>query len=149
MPDPTLPTADPARPISIVRSVGAVFAGMIVVFILSLATDILLRAIGVFPQPPQRMSDTQFVIATLYRTVYGIIGGYVTATLAPARPMQHALFFGFVGFGLSTIGFLATRNMPELGPRWYPLALIVTSIPCAWIGGLLRVRRLVASATTQ
>jgi hypothetical protein len=133
-----VPSADPARPLGITRSIGAVFAGMIVVFVLSMGTDAVLRAVGIFPPGSQRMSDGQFVIATVYRIVYTIIGAYITATVAPSRPMQHALFFGFIGFGLSVVGFLATRNMPELGPRWYPLALIVTAIPCAWLGGKLR-----------
>jgi FtsH-binding integral membrane protein len=86
------------------------------------------------------MSDPQFVVATIYRIVYGVIGGFVTAVLAPARPMQHALFYGFVGFGLSSIGYLASRNL-NLGPSWYPIALIVTSIPCAWVGGLFLIGR--------
>jgi FtsH-binding integral membrane protein len=132
--------ADPARPLGIVRSVGAVFFGMIVVIVLSIGTDALLRTIGVFPRGGQRMSDAQFVIATVYRIVFGIIGGFVTAVLAPARPMQHALFYGFVGFGLSCVGYLGSRNL-NLGPSWYPIALIVTSIPCAWVGGLLLVGR--------
>ena len=143
---PDLPHADPARPLGIVRSVGAVFAGMIVVFVLSLGTDALLRATGIFPAGNQRMSDPQFVIATVYRIVFAIIGGFVTALLAPIRPMQHALFYGFVGFGLSTIGYLASRNL-NLGPSWYPIALIVTSIPCAWVGGLLLVGRRQPSAS--
>jgi hypothetical protein len=87
------------------------------------------------------MSDSLFAVATIYRVIYGILGGYIAATLAPTRRMQHALFYGLVGFGLSLVGFIATRNMPELGPRWYPLALVITAIPCAWVGGLLRTRQ--------
>jgi hypothetical protein len=132
--------ADPARPLGIVRSVGAVFFGMIVVVVLSRGTDALFRAIGVFPRGDQRMSDPQFAIATVYRIVYGIIGGFLTAVLAPSRPMQHALFYGFVGFGLSLVGYLASRNL-NLGPSWYSIVLIVTSIPCAWVGGLLLLGR--------
>jgi hypothetical protein len=145
MPTPNstnITTADPARPVSLVRSIGAVFAGMIVVFVLSLGTDALLHAIGVFPSSwKQRMSDPLFAVATVYRIAYGIIGGYVTAMLAPARPMQHAIFYGLVGLALSVIGAAATWNMPEIGPRWYPVALVITALPCAWIGGKLRISR--------
>ena len=31
---------------------------------------------------------------------------------------------------------------PAFGPHWYPVALIVTAIPCAWLGGKLRVMQL-------
>jgi hypothetical protein len=27
---------------------------------------------------------------------------------------------------------------PEFGPKWYPLALVVVALPCAWLGGRLR-----------
>ena len=26
----------------------------------------------------------------------------------------------------------------ELGPLWYPIVLLVTSVPCVWLGGKLR-----------
>ena len=29
----------------------------------------------------------------------------------------------------------------EFGPHWYPLLLVVVSIPCAWLGGKLFVMR--------
>ena len=138
---PDLTTADPSRPANLARSIGAVFVGMLVVFVLSLGTDAVLRAVHIFPPYSQRMSDSLFTVATIYRVIYGILGGYIAATLAPNRRMQHALFYGLVGFGLSLVGFIATRNMPELGPRWYPLALVIIAIPCAWVGGLLRTRR--------
>jgi hypothetical protein len=28
-----------------------------------------------------------------------------------------------------------------LGPRWFPIALVVSALPCAWLGGLLHRRR--------
>ena len=32
----------------------------------------------------------------------------------------------------------ATWNKgPEFGPHWYPLALVATALPCAWLGGRL------------
>jgi hypothetical protein len=130
----------PARHIG--RSIGAVLAGFVAVVVLSLGTDVLLRAAGIFPKLGLSMSDPLFVLATAYRTVYGIIGGYLTARLAPDRPIQHALVGGLVGLVLSVIGVVATWSKTELGPHWYPLALVVTALPCAWAGGRLRVRQL-------
>jgi hypothetical protein len=41
------------------------------------------------------MRDTgDYLLALVYRTVYGILGGYVTARLAPRAPMRHALILG-------------------------------------------------------
>jgi hypothetical protein len=117
------------------RSILAVVAGFIIVVILSIGTDAVLHALQVFPPLGQRMSDKLFLIATIYRTVYAILGSYITARLAPDRPMAHALVGGIIGLILGSVGAAVTWNRAELGPHWYPLALVVTALPCAWIGG--------------
>jgi len=81
------------------------------------------------------------VLATTYRIVYAILGSYVIARLAPNRPMQHALLGGAIGLLVSIIGAVATWNR-DLGPHWYPVALAVTALPCAWLGGKLRLMQL-------
>jgi len=123
------------------RSIGALLAGFVAVVVLSLGTDLALHATGVFPALGQRMSDALFVLATAYRTLYSVVGSYVTARLAPDRPMGHALVGGLIGVALSTLGAVVTWNK-DLGPHWYPLALIVTAMPTAWLGGKLRVMQL-------
>ena len=79
------------------KSIGAVLAGFVAVFVLSLGTDVVLHATGVFPPWDQRMSDGLFLLATAYRTVYCIAGSYIAARLAPNRPMEHALVLGVLG----------------------------------------------------
>lgn len=128
------------------RSIGAILAGFVVVVILSLGTDLGLHAAGITPALGQPMSDALLLLATLYRIVYGVAGSYLTARLAPDRPMQHALVGGAVGLVLSIVGAVATWNKgPAFGPHWYPLALVVTALPCAWAGGMLRVLQLRAA----
>jgi len=123
------------------RSVTALLAGFVAIVVLSLGTDWALHAAGVFPALGQKMSDALFVLATVYRTLYGVVGSYVTARLAPDRPMGHALVGGLIGVAMSTLGAVVTWNK-DLGPRWYSLALIVTAMPTAWLGGKLRVMQL-------
>jgi hypothetical protein len=125
------------------KSIGAVLAGFVAVFVLSLGTDVVLHSTGVFPPWDQRMSDALFLLATAYRTVYCIAGSYIAARLAPNRPMGHALALGILGLVVSTVGAVVTWNKgPAFGPHWYPVALIVTAIPCAWLGGRLRITQL-------
>jgi hypothetical protein len=129
--------ANPPR--SVLRSIAAVFAGVLAVFVLSLGTDVVLHATGVFPPWFQPMSGALFMLALGYRIVYGIAGGYITARLAAYRPMAHAVALGGVGLLLSIAGAAGTWNKgPEFGPKWYPLALVATALPCAWLGGKLR-----------
>jgi len=131
------------RPRRIGRSISALLAGFLVVVILSLGTDIVLHAVGVYPRLGQPMNDALFLLATAYRTVYGVVGSYITARQAPDRPMEHALLGGAVGLALSTAGAVVTWNRgPAFGPHWYPLALVATAMPCAWAGGRLRLMQL-------
>jgi hypothetical protein len=119
------------------RSFGAVLGGFVAVVILSVATDAVLHAAGVFPALGVLMSDGLFLLATAYRTIYGIFGSYLTARLAPNRPMAHALAGGAAGTVIATIGAIVTWNQPQLGPHWYPVILIVLAIPSAWVGAKL------------
>jgi hypothetical protein len=128
---------------SVGRSVGAVVGGIVVGVVLTTITDVVLHAMGVFPPWGQPVSDGPLVLATAYRIVFGIVGSYVAARLAPDRPMRLAMIAGFVGFVVSIVGAIVTWNKgPAFGPHWYPLALIVTALPCAWVGGRLREMQL-------
>jgi len=63
----------------ILRRIGAVLAGLLAIFVLSLGTDALLHAAGVFPPLGQSMSNQLFLLATAYRVVYAVLGCYITA----------------------------------------------------------------------
>jgi multisubunit Na+/H+ antiporter MnhB subunit len=127
------------------RSIGAVLTGIVAGIILTIGTDIVLHAIGVFPPWGQSMVgfDGALLLATAYRTVYGVLGSYIIARLAPDRRMQHALVAGAIGLAVSIVGAAATWNKgPAFGPHWYPLALIVLAMPQAWVGGKLGLMQL-------
>lgn len=119
-------------------SIAAVAAGFFATAILSLGTDVVLHATGVYPPWGQPMSNALFVLATAYRVAYAVAGGYITAWLSPERPMRHVVVLGAIGLVAATIGLVATWNAgPQLGPKWYPVALVVTALPCVWLGGKL------------
>jgi hypothetical protein len=123
------------------RSVGAVLAGLLAIIILSVGTDEVLHAAGIFPSWGQPVGNALLLLATIYRTLYSVAGSYLTARLAPSRPMQHALVLGGIGLVLGTLGALATWNKgPAFGPHWYPVALIVLAVPQCWLGGRLAVK---------
>lgn len=58
------------------RSIAALLGGFAVVIVLGLGTDILLYQTGVFRALGTPMSDRLLLLATVYRTLYGVIGGY-------------------------------------------------------------------------
>jgi len=119
------------------RSTGAVVAGFVAIVVLSLGTDQVLHMLKVYPPWGQPMAGGLFVVATAYRIVYTALGGYVTARLAPRAPVRHAVILGLVGLVPGVAGVMVAIAKPELGPLWYPIALAVTGLPCAWLGGVL------------
>jgi len=116
------------------KSIWAVVAGVLVIIVVTTLVDIVLHMTGVFPPMSQPISDALALLATSYRIVIGVVGGWLTAKLAPAKPMKHAMILGYVGALLGLAGAIATWNL-GLGPRWYPIALVVLAIPQSWAGG--------------
>ena len=140
-------TPTPASPL---RSAGAILAGVLAVIVFSLATDTVLHATGIYPPWFQPMSVPLWVLALAYRIIYGIAGGYIAARLAPHRPMMHAWIIGIVGLVLSVVGVAMHWNQgPEYGPKWFSVALVITALPCAWLGGKLRAAQLRNQPQTQ
>jgi hypothetical protein len=124
------------------RHVGPVLAGLFTGLVLSLGTDTVMRAAGVFPRFGQPMSDWQFLLATAYRTGYSVLGSYLAARLSATRAMRNAMILGVLEVVACTAGLAATWNKgPEFGPAWYPIALVLLALPCAWLGGKLALRR--------
>lgn len=122
------------------KSTRAVLAGVIVIIGVTTLVDIALHVLNVFPPVTQPLDDKLSALATSYRIVISVWGAWITARLAPQHPMKHAMILGYVGTVLGLVGVLATWNA-GLGPRWYPIALMVLAIPQCWLGGKLYVMR--------
>jgi hypothetical protein len=57
--------------------------------------------------------------------------------------MKHALVGVVIGFVVSLAGAIATWNGgQQFQTHWYPVALILLAIPCAWVGGMLRLKEM-------
>jgi hypothetical protein len=124
------------------RSVGAILAGLFFNAFLSSATDMLLVAVGVFPPlrdfgNPAAYGDSLLLLALIYRTLFGVLGCYVTARLAPSRPMTHAIALGCIGLTVGVIGAVVAW---ETWTHWYSLAIIAVTLPSAWIGARIYQR---------
>src|SRR5689334_9361050 len=131
-------TAPGREPRNLWRSTGAVVLGFVAVVILSLGTDQLLHLLKVYPPWGQPMFEPRLnFLALSYRLVYAVIGSYIAARFAPRNPMRHAIVLGVVGFIVSVPGVIFISTHRELGPVWYPVALAITALPCAWLGGAL------------
>jgi hypothetical protein len=134
-------TAPGRQPRNLGRSTGAIVLGFFAVVVLSLGTDEVLHLLKVYPPWGQRMFAPRLnLLALSYRIVYTIMGNYIAARFAPRNPMRHAMILGAIGFVLSIPGVIIATKA-NLGPVWYPIALVVTALPCAWLGGYLYQRK--------
>ena len=122
------------------KSIGAVLTGVLAVVVVTTLVDILLHVTGVFPPLNQPIGDALALLATSYRIAIGIGAGWLTARLAPNHPMRHAMILGAIGVVLGLVGVVATWNL-GLGPRWYPLSLVVLALPQSWAGAKLFERQ--------
>jgi hypothetical protein len=111
------------------------------VVVLSLVTDQVLHVLQVYPPWGRPMYEPGLnALALSYRLIYGVLGGYIAARLAPGAPMHHVVVLGAIGLVMATAGAVVALRMADLGPAWYPIALAVTAFPCTWLGGVLQIR---------
>lgn len=127
---------------NILKSIGAVLAGFVTVVVFSIGMDFILESLGFFPPQSEPDSYTwwMLLLALIYRSVATVAGGYVTAKLAPDQPMRHAIILGIVGMAAGTVGAIVTWNLTS--QHWYPIALVVTALPCTWLGGKLKTNKI-------
>jgi hypothetical protein len=118
----------------ILKSTGAVLAGLIFIVITSAVMDALLENTGVLPKENLFVGPGLILMVLGYRAVLSLIGCYLTARLAPSNPMAHALSLGVIGIIFSAVGTIA---MADRGPAWYGWTLTALALPIAWLGGKL------------
>jgi uncharacterized membrane protein YeaQ/YmgE (transglycosylase-associated protein family) len=122
---------------AILRSVGAVVAGVVFVVASSTATDLVLEHTILPTMKGPQVSPPLLGLALAYRTLYGVVAGWITAKLAPGRRMTHAMVLGAIGTAVAAAGVVATWS---LGQHWYPIALAVLAAPQTWLGARLAGR---------
>jgi hypothetical protein len=124
------------------RSIIAILTAIIANVVLSLGIDQTLHVLGVYPPWGQAMYEPSLnLLALSYRIVFAVMSGYLVARLAPREPMRHAAILGIIAVVLSSLGAVAAITQADLGPLWYPIALVVVSFPCVWFGAVLHRRR--------
>ena len=125
---------------NILKSIGAVLAGFITVVVLSTLTDFVMESIGVLPPVSDQglFVTWMLVLALAYRSVYTILGGYITSYLAPEHNRRNVKILAVLGFIAGVGGVIGGWN---LSAHWYPIALAVTGPLFVLLGGRLQQRR--------
>lgn len=133
----TMTATSPTPNLRWLRYTGAFIAGFATVAVLSMATDSVLHATGIFPTDGSVGTDANLTLALAYRTAFTVLGGYVAARLAPAHGLRLAIILGIVGTVAAAAGAIA---MWTVGHNWYAIALAVLALPSTALGGWLFTR---------
>lgn len=121
--------------VAILRSIGAVVAGFLVITAGTVFTfAVLVEDFGFYTA-----SGRDMVVATLGALTSGVLGGMVAAWLAARRPLAHAAGLA-VPIALDTASILAKR-VPGSDPVWFDLGGSATLLAGALLGGYLVARR--------
>jgi len=124
---------------SILKSIGAILAGIAAGVILSTATDKIFESTGIMKTEPFDGNPTWLIMLVVaYRTIFNIAGSCLTARLAPGKPMKHVIILGVIGLVLSVAGTIVMWHIP---PHWYPILLDLLALPSAWLGGKIAMKK--------
>jgi hypothetical protein len=126
------------------RSIRAIVIGFVTIAVLSFAADAVLHSLVPhrFDAEGAMESVPLLLLVILYVGVFAVAGCYVTARLAPRRPMWHALALGGLGLVFNVAGTFARWND---APVWYHVLSVGLVMPYAWLGGYIRERELLRS----
>lgn len=124
------------------KSIGAVIGGFLTVAVLSTVTDAILENTGVFPSAQYQLENGSpvwlLLTALAYRSLYAVLGGLVTAKLAPDNSTKLVKILAVLGTIGGVVGIFAGW---QYGNQWYPIALAVTAFPLVMWGGKLAVKK--------
>lgn len=134
---------------SILRSILAVVAGLIVLTVVSFGIEALVDPLlmHLFPTAlPDATALARNVPARLLMTAYTLLavalGGYATAWIASRAKLRHAIVMGALEAAM-TLGVMIFAPFPEAhnAPRWGFIVAIVLMIPAAALGARMQMRR--------
>jgi hypothetical protein len=134
------------------RLIIAIIAGLLVGIILSIATDLLMVKLGIFPpfeSDQSAFSNGLLLVASAYRAVYSILGALVIAVIAKEKYMKAVIIAGIIGTILALTGLIVMWEKSK-SVLWYPISLVVLAIPYSLLGAKIYERfKLRKSSTVQ
>lgn len=119
-----------------VRSILAVLAGWGSVGVLVVLTDGLLHMLHPGEYTEGKMPPDHLAAISLFTsTMYSIVGGWITARIAQAKPWHHILGLIVWGELMGIASMIATWGQIQ---AWYQIGLIVAWAPAVVAGGWIR-----------
>lgn len=122
---------------AIVRSIIAVIAGYATMAAVVIALTVLIKRKAPQWMASQGKSNATYIYTNLlYSFGAAMIGGFVTAVIAPRSPLAHV---GVLAALICVLAIVSALQSGDKQPRWYQLALAIIGPLGALFGGLVRV----------
>ena len=122
----------------IVRAFLALLAGFVsMALLVGITTAVLMKLAPAWVGAPGNPRTAYVVVNLCYSLAAASLGGYVTAWLAKANPLYHALALAIIVLLLGALSALQQRGQQ---PIWYQLLLIAIMPIGVLLGGLLRLK---------
>jgi hypothetical protein len=132
-----------------IRSILAVFAGLVVLTLVSFAIEaaadpLLLHA---FPQAlPDAAALAGSLPARLFMLAYTTfsigVGGYVTAWIARRSPLVHASIMGIIELAFTLYVMIAAPfREAHPAPRWVWITGAIVMVPAACLGAVIHAKQ--------
>ncbi|MES2591244.1 MAG: hypothetical protein V4608_05115 [Bacteroidota bacterium] len=116
-----------------VRLILSVIAGIAATAILSSITHLILYLFGIFPPLFKPIFDNRILtISLIYHSIFAIVGGYVTASLAKDKA-RKAIFI--LGSKEAIMWLIGTVLLWHHAPVWFNVTKAILGMPLAWMGG--------------
>jgi hypothetical protein len=123
------------------KSIVAIAVGFVLTAVLNVGTNAVLAKVapGLIPTGAPVTDPPALVLVCAYVAAFGILGCYVTARLAPSRPLFHALVLGGIALAMSIpVTIMAWNDTPA----WFNVYNLLAVMPYAYVGGRIRERQL-------
>ncbi len=114
------------------RSILSIVLGLSISILLPFLTKELIRTFDILPQWSSELT-------LVYRSVYIVLGSYITARFAPYAFMRHTMILGIIIFLISSFGTWALITT-GVSPIWYAYGVAIIVFPSVWFGSLLYQR---------
>ncbi len=120
-----------------IRSIIAVIAGSVIWMVTALGMDGVLMSLmpAWFGANGKVESVPLMLFMMSYSLLFSVLGGFVTASIARRKEIQHALALGVLQLAM---GIIATVQFYDTAPLWYHVMFLMLLVPANIFGGQLR-----------
>ena len=128
------------------RSILAVTAGLLSVIILTYIATMVAMVVFITANGNPSITPAYLIISTVYIVIFGIIGGFITASISTEAPQRDITILSAMVFLLWIVSSIIQFERQTI---WYSLLLVITLPMAVLAGGHIKISRLKKEEDSQ